>query len=396
MLLKQKQIEKLKKLLCFLYNKNPYYSSILKNMNCDPNCDDIQLIYNQMPYITKDDIINNYDSLLTPSILERNNENFDITSGSSGNVLKCYKSYEERSKLAINIWKKRRNIDPGVTPENYVNIFSKDFEKVIGKFYNTSEDMLCKNLKRIMDLKPRWISGPVSIFERFAILINEGFPYKRQDLKYIEFMGEYVDPKQRALIEKAFDCSTVNNYGAQELWCIAFDCKNKQLHIQEDFCIVDYLDKKSINKYGEIIITSLNNYLMPLIKYKIGDIALITDEPCTCLTNSSRILLAGGRTGDIIYGSNILGNYFFDQIIWDINNKYGNAIFAFKVIQLEKYVFNFFIVKGHSYNDDVLSTISARMKYEIGMNTKINYIFKDNLEFGPTGKLKKFTPFISN
>ena len=391
MKINEQQRDSLRDVFCFLFEYNPYYAQIMKALSCNPYVDSTEQIYNALPCIKKEDIIEHQNEILTPYLFNADAE-YDLTSGSSGNVLRCYKTKSEKAQLSINIWKKRKKIDSKVRPSNHISIFDKNFSSEVGKFYNTDRDVLISNFNKMMALNPRWISGPISIFERIAQLILEGCPYEKSNLYVVEFMGEYVEPQKRQFVENAFNCFSVNNYGAQEVWCMAFDCTKQKLHIQEDLFYIDYY-QKSQDDYNELLLTSFNNRLMPIIKYRIGDIGKLINEPCDCQNNECRIELAGGRMGDIIFGTHILGNYFFDQITWDVNNAFGNAIFAFQVIQKTPNDFDVSIVKGADYADGVLEIITNRIKHEVNKKSIVTYSFVDSIPLGNTGKLKKFVPY---
>lgn len=382
-------MKKLRKLLCYLYDNNPYYSAVMHKLGCNPFYDNISKIYSSLPLMKKEDLLNNMNLILTPSLLNSDSK-YDLTSGTTGNVIKCYKTKSERSNLAINIWRKRREIDKRVKPSNYISLFNNDFERLFGKFYNTSEESIIKIFKVLEKLNPRWLSGPISIFEKMAMLIQSGINVNFNNLTVIEFMGEYVEQNKRKFIEKFFNCRTVNNYGCQEVWCMAFECRHEQLHIQEEFCYLEHLRPQLKNKDGEIILTSFNNYLMPIIKYRIGDIGHFYDESCNCECDNMCLFLAGGRSGEYIKGTNILGNYFFDQVAWQVNSRLGCAIYAFRVIQRSVMLFEFQIVKGRDFNYTCLEEISNRLKKEINKDITIEYRFFDSLEFGKHGKLSKF------
>lgn len=387
-----KQSSKLTEVLVYLYKNNPYYSKIMNSMGCDPRTDSIIDIYRNMPYMDKNTLLEINEEVLTPS-LRNCAYQYDYTSGTSGAVLRCYKTENERNALALNIWMQRKRIDPLVRPKNYISIFDKNFENVFGKFYNTDKNNIIRLFEKIADLKPRWISGPASVFEKMAYSILEGYDYKCESLYVIEFMGEYVSAEQRNLVERTFNCQTVNNYGAQEVWCMAFECKNHKLHIQENSCIIDYYPSIANNGNNELIVTSLNNLFMPIIKYRLGDIGTIVKNECNCGTNAECLVLSGGRAGDIIYGTDILGNYFFDQLVWSVNQLCNNSIYSFCVKQTAPLSFQFLVVRGKSFCDEVVQQIEARMRQEIRKNIDITWEFADSILFGNNGKLKKFVPY---
>ncbi len=66
----------------------------------------------------------------------------------------------------------------------------------------------------------------------------------------------------------------------------AFECKaHSGYHINNDHVIMEFLKNgKDVNpgESGEVVITGLSNYTMPLIRYKLGDIAVPIKEKCSC------------------------------------------------------------------------------------------------------------------
>lgn len=385
--------EKFRKLLCHLYDHNAYYRNAIETAQINLDKDDIASIYKRLPYTNKLDIISNTANYLSDNI-DGEAIKVTITSGSSGNVMKCYKTSSEVAKMGLITWRQRRKIDPQITPDNYVNLFSDEVEEQIGHFYNTDPDILISNYYNIKSSNSRWISGPISIIEKFAYLIREGrINYTKGNLQYIEFMGEYIDSEVRKFIEKTFNCITINHYGTQETWCIAYDCKHQHLHILDKQFYLEIINPDK-DGYGELALTSLANHYMPIIKYRIGDIGRIVYSPCKCGNAAPRLELTNGRTTDIIYGRNILGNYFFDQLIWEINSYYEDSIFSYSVHQTNVNEFEFTIVRGSRYVSDVEGFIARRMAYGLGEETKVKFDYAESLPYIGSGKLKKFRTYV--
>ncbi|TCK92606.1 phenylacetate-CoA ligase [Natranaerovirga hydrolytica] len=390
MMLEEQKLGKLKQLLIYLMDHNAFYKSIQNNLQFDIHNDDIQEIYNKLPIVTKQDIINNPDIFFSETI--KGEEIFEErTSGSTGNVLKCYKTNTERTLLALNIWKQRRKFDPMVNISNYYNLFNNEMEEIIGKFYNVDDKMVIRNFYRLMAVQPRWIAGPISLLSKFAILINEEkINYKNDGtLKFIEFHGENVDEKSRKFIEETFQCKTINNYGTSETWCIALDCDNQKLHIQ-DYIIAD---SKKDGEEDKLLITSLINKYMPIVKYANGDCGKPIEKDCDCHNNNSVIWLKGGRETDYITGTSVLGNYLFDEILWQAFERFGSVVHEYQVFQQELKKFEFIIAKGNHYSEDVTQFLHSRILQELGADNQVNFSFVDHVKALSNGKLKKFHPY---
>ena len=89
----------------------------------------------------------------------------------------------------------------------------------------------------------------------------------------------------RRTIEEAFDAPVHDEYGPNEFSRIAFECKRKLVyHVPEDALIVEILEENGNevkeNETGEVVITSLLNKAMPLIRYRQEDYAIKTNGKC--------------------------------------------------------------------------------------------------------------------
>lgn len=382
----KKQEKAFLNLINYLSCNNKYYKEVFQKSKVDLTKDNAFTIYNKLPYLRKEDIQKNYEKYLS-STDERVYE--ELTSGTSGIMLKCVKSASERTNAALNIWNVRGSIDREVNYSNFIDIFSDEVEEKIGKFYNLQIPKLIEHFEKIMSLHPRWLAGPISLIERFALLINNGLiKYKNNgELKYIEFAGEYVDNKKREFIESVFDCKTLNNYGTRETWCIAYECTQKKLHVQEKLIYLDVYER-------EIVLTSLYNKVMPIVKYRLGDLGELEFELCSCGNISTIVELNRGRISNIITGSEILGDYFFDQIIWNLLLKYENCIEGFYVEQIKLKEFDFYITKGQNFHQDIPDIIKKNMLEEIGQEVIVNFIYIDNISRLKSGKTKKFKALV--
>ena len=105
-------------------------------------------------------------------------------------------------------------------------------------------------------------------------------------LKAIFCTGEVLYDHQRELISETFGVPVANGYGARDAGFIAHECPAGKMHIAAEHVIVEILDEsgQSVPKgeVGEIVITNLDGYAMPFIRYKTGDLGALADEQCPC------------------------------------------------------------------------------------------------------------------
>jgi len=124
------------------------------------------------------------------------------------------------------------------------------------------------------------------------------------------FGGEPWTDGLRGEIERALPgLRAVNFYGLSEM-CgpgVAAECIEVRdgLHVHEDHFLVEIVDPQSgaplpEGDEGELVFTTLLKEAMPLLRYRTGDIASITTEPCPCGRTTARIRGLRGRRDDMV------------------------------------------------------------------------------------------------
>jgi len=108
--------------------------------------------------------------------------------------------------------------------------------------------------------------------------------------------GEGITPRTRAELESfwgAFVCMTYASTEAATI--LGFECTHRAgYHVNEfDFC-VEIADADS-DGYGEIVLTTVSRRVMPLIRYRTGDVARWLSEPCPCGLPFRRLSPLRGR-----------------------------------------------------------------------------------------------------
>lgn len=87
-------------------------------------------------------------------------------------------------------------------------------------------------------------------------------------------------------------------YGTSELGAMAAACAHGYLHPFEDlyhFEVVRGEQQAADGELGELVVTDLTNLAMPIIRYRLGDVAVWLSEPCPCGHDGPRLLIHGRR-----------------------------------------------------------------------------------------------------
>lgn len=191
---------------------------------------------------------------------------------------------------------------------------------------NASEEQIIKELN---EFNPSMLSGYPS---NLALLSNFEQLFIKPDV--VITGGELLTEEIREKLTNKFNCYVQTHYSCTEAGEIACECSERHLHINEDWVIVEPVDKD--NKpvgYGvlsdKILITNLSNYIQPFIRYEITDRVVVHNERCKC-GKSSCWLEIEGRTDDILEFQNdiLIAPMSFYKILEEIK-----GITRFQLIQ---------------------------------------------------------------
>ena len=98
--------------------------------------------------------------------------------------------------------------------------------------------------------------------------------------------GATVYPFMAEEIARAFRAPVISAYGSREIGAAACECGSgeghhlaTQSHVVE---VIDANERPVMDIDGELAITPLMNWAMPLIRYRIGDQGRMTHRPCSC------------------------------------------------------------------------------------------------------------------
>ena len=278
----------------------------------------------KLPLTTKADLINAFQDQQVPPGYAKEQAYIVGTSGSSGQPMYMFKDIEyivvealaaiRQLKAYGMSWRKTRitNIGdfsvPGTTDEeslkkglmgNLSLFFSlKNYQHL---YTGLAPRIL---IKKIDNFSPELIIGYTSVLMGLAALKNNGYG-KNIKPQIIISSGEVLDNYSRKYIHEAFDVPICNLYATTEGGSIAFECLNKEFHINSDFVHVEVLDKHGENvepgEFGNLVITRLFRGGTPILRYTgLDDIGIRSDEEGMCGMHTPLLKSLEGRKKDAI------------------------------------------------------------------------------------------------
>ena len=116
--------------------------------------------------------------------------------------------------------------------------------------------------------------------------------------------GETLSPQGRKQIETAFSCTVTESYGCSEATPLTITCRNKRLHVNSDWFILEAVDQsykpvQAGQLSHTVLITNLANHVQPIIRYELGDSVTVDPDPCPCGSPLPAVQVIG-RTDEIL------------------------------------------------------------------------------------------------
>ncbi|GAI39416.1 unnamed protein product, partial [marine sediment metagenome] len=246
--------------------------------------------WRELPVLTKEDIQTERGRIAADGLQGHVHES--ATGGSTGEPLRFWQDDNYRRHNVVDLYRSYEMCGwrPG---DRVVHAWGADLDAAdhVGAravltdrllhnrlFINTFGMERCKipeHAHRIADFKPELVVGYASSLDLFAEVIR----HANIDIKpkAIQSSAETLDPRVRKRVEAAFQARVFDRYGGRECGVVAHECElHKGWHIFSNTHVVEILDDDwlpmACGTMGNIVITNLNNYAMPFVRYAVGDL----------------------------------------------------------------------------------------------------------------------------
>lgn len=200
--------------------------------------------------------------------------------------------------------------------------------------FDLTTETLTRAAEQLVSWQPQVLVAYVSSATLLAHLVRaKGIRGIRP--RAIQTSAEVLTPADRHLLEDTFCCHVFDRYGSREVSNIAHECDAHQgLHILAENNLVELLDAENCpvgpGQLGRLVVTNLNNYVMPLIRYEIGDMGVAAPSPCACGRGAPLLEAVTGRITDMITSPSgkLLHGEFFTHLFYKVS-----GVYQFRVTQ---------------------------------------------------------------
>ena len=325
--------KRLRELVAYARENSPYYRNLYRDLPASFELSDL-------PPVNKRDLMAHWDEWISDRNLklqdveafmaDKNNIGRKLngkylvftTSGSTGNPLVCIcdptannimggigamRSYARREDLMAFVRRGGKSIGVFADEGFYLGntsirsrLLSMPWKKkqlaVSSALYPVE-----KIVEQLNEFQPAMLGGYPSNLE---LLINEA-EEGRLHISPVIIMtgGEYLSDILRQRLADTFHCYVQTSYSCTEGGTVACECTNRHFHVNEDWLIVEAVDKDGNPvpdgvQSDKILLTNLYNYTQPFIRYEVTDRVIMHHEPCGCGKTSCWLELEG-RTDDV-------------------------------------------------------------------------------------------------
>jgi phenylacetate-CoA ligase len=403
--LEELQLHKLQRLLQHAYVHVPFYRDAMRVGGVHPlemkSLADIQ----RLPLLSKDDVRRNLHFKLFADN-HRKREMLKIsTSGSTGEP---FTTYADRYQLEVRFAATLRGLE--WTGWRFGDRQARLWHQTLGmtklqaireridaalmrRLFIPAFEIDAQNIERFIATirrhRPVLVDGYAESLNFLATYVREG-GRPGFSPKAVMSSAQALPDNVRQVIEEGFDTKVYDKYGAREFSGIAYQCGHSPGHhvVDESYIVELLVDGRPAKpgEIGEVVITDLNNFSVPLIRYRIGDLAVAVDEtqPCPCGRYLSRIGAIEGRTQAIVHCAN--GTWLPGTFFMHFFKDYEHAVRSFQIRQVRRGEFTLKIVKNRRYTQPEFDDMMKRLRYFVGDDTTIDVEFCQEIPMLETGK----------
>ncbi|MFX0195623.1 MAG: phenylacetate--CoA ligase family protein, partial [Candidatus Hodarchaeota archaeon] len=384
--LEKVQLKKLKALIYFSYNHVKFYKKKMRRVGVTPY--DIRTIedLDKIPVTTKSEIrsASLSDILSTPFTPKNTVQIF--TSGTTGLPLTIYNSYSAYRTNKMLLWDRYHQggvgfrdkvLEISVYLYSQVPAFkSKDLFQRLG-FGRRRVLSVTKSPTELLSIMRKFSPDAITARPSILQMLNKELIESSKDginPKNLFTTGETLLNQNKHDIERIWGLKVIDWYGSNEFQSIAWECsKHKGYHINIAHLILEAVKEGEHVAHGEsgdVLITGLYNYAMPLIRFELDDVVVTKEDPCSCGRglpllekiegrSDAFIILPSGRILSPLVLTDVFAPYSLGLL--DSSFSFCKYIQQFKIIQHIKSNIEIQLVPGEYFFPAIQDQIKAQL-----------------------------------
>ena len=356
----------------------------------------------ELPLLDKDSIRQNPKSFVRDDQSSRAELVFH-TSGSTGTPIAIHwKAPEYRAALALRearsirwagtSYKRPRATFSGrsVVPDPDSRGPFHRFNRAEGQVYFSAFHLRAETAKQYVDAlyqhRTEWLTGyAVSFYLLARFMLDQGL--EPPELRALVTTSEKVTPEMRDTMERAFRCRLFEEYSTVENASFACECERGSLHVSPDAGIVEVLRSDGSacdpGEVGEVVVTGLLRTHQPLIRFRLGDLAAWSADPCECGRQMPVLEEVVGRLEDVIVGPDGRQMVRFHGVFIGVE-----GVRRGQIVQESRQEIRVLVECDPEYDRGLDGLVESRVKERLGPSVSVSVEQVDEIPLGPGGKFR--------
>jgi len=390
------------------YQDVPYIKNLFDSLKIMPS--DIQTAGDlvKLPFFTKTTIKDNFEALksINAGPLAKGN-----TGGSSGTPLVFLLSKDRISHDVAEKWRATRwwGVDIGdkelVAWGSPIELGSQDrvrrirdglFRSFLIPAFDLTDHTINQFIAQIKVRKPAMLFGYPSVYAMIAKqALKQQLDLTTLGIKVVFVTSERLYDHQREVIEQAFGCPVANGYGGRDAGFIAHQCPEGGMHLSAEDIVVEIIDDDgnvlADGQRGEIVVTHLASGEFPFIRYRTGDIAIISTKDCACGRGLPMLEAIDGRSTDFVVANN--GTKMHGLALIYILREL-EMVSEFKIVQHSLENTEVQIVSDN-FDQQLIDAVVSGFKARLGNDVDIDVVEVDTIASEKSGKFRYVISHVS-
>jgi phenylacetate-CoA ligase len=232
---------------------------------------------------------------------------------------------------------------------------------------------------------------PSALSEAVSALRLRG---ERLRVRAVFTSGELLSQTTRALLAGAFQAPVRDVYGTSETKEIGWECLHGGMHVNADVVHLEVLDDSGrsvpAGEEGNLVVTSLVNRAMPLIRYVTGDRGALWSGSCSCGRSSPILGVVTGRSADVLVlnGGQRISPYAFTCALERVD-----GVLRYQVSQLDSTRIRVRAILEAAANREVVAAqMRTVLQHDVASFLAPEVEFVERLPTGPSAKFRVVEP----
>lgn len=400
----------LRRLLLHAWRETDYYREVLSDCRAVRNGKVDLERFDEIPVLTKDLLQSEGSRLKARALPDGRKAFLNRTGGSTGqpcefwqddyydavNVADKLYHFETFGKvvgeLELKVWGSRRDLirDSHGWVTGVKNFL---YNRKVESCERLSENRILEIVAVINRFRPKLIWGYVDgLYAVSDYVVRNNTPLHSPAAVFCA--GGTFYPHMERAIEQAFGCPAVNYYGSREMGAVACHCEKKEgLHVTSHSHLVEVVSEGGrplLNEEGNIVITSLTNYAMPLLRYWTGDRGRMSAKTCPCGRGTPLLTSVSGRGMESFVKANgeiVSPIYLITSIGVGIE---GGFVKKFQLVQEDYHLVTLKVVANPEVDrravEENLARVAEQIRKLLGEGCAVSVQFVDDIPHSPSGK----------